>query len=129
MLSQCMVTLTLIHTESSRIYIFRPYLVHIFYFQGTHFFHATLILMHETPKIGPDISWFLFVFLNSYGLCLCFLGRYNSVVEEWTVFHVVRSIVSSSVIAYRRSCVYFNSISHNLNSLVSLKVNQTFWNV
>ena len=25
-----------------------------FHFQGAHFFHATCILMHETPKIGPD---------------------------------------------------------------------------
>ena len=24
-----------------------------FHFQGTHFFPATLMLMHETPKIGP----------------------------------------------------------------------------
>ena len=26
-----------------------------FYFQGAHCFHATLMLMHETPKIGSDM--------------------------------------------------------------------------
>ena len=25
---------------------------HIFHVQGVYFFHATLMLMHETPKIG-----------------------------------------------------------------------------
>ena len=51
-----MVTLTLIHTESSRIYLFRPYINAHFLFLGDTFFHATLMRMHETPKIGPDIS-------------------------------------------------------------------------
>ena len=26
-------------------------MTHFFHFQGAHFFHATLMLMHETPKI------------------------------------------------------------------------------
>ena len=26
---------------------------HFFHFQGAHFFYATLMLMHETPKTGP----------------------------------------------------------------------------
>ena len=52
-----MVTLTLVHTESSRIHIFRPYFsAHFFLFLRDTFFHATLMLIHETPKIGPDIS-------------------------------------------------------------------------
>ena len=33
-------------------FIFKEKRVH-FYFQGAHIFHATLMLIHETPEIGP----------------------------------------------------------------------------
>ena len=52
-----MVTLTLVHTESSRTHISRPYFsARFFLFSRDTFFHATLMLMYETSRIGPDIS-------------------------------------------------------------------------
>ena len=29
----------------------------LFHFQGVHFLHVTLMLMHEVPKIAPDIGF------------------------------------------------------------------------
>ena len=44
----------LLREKRAHIFIFTEKMVHFFHFQEGHFYHATLMLMHEMPKIGPE---------------------------------------------------------------------------
>ena len=39
--------------KKAHFFIFKEKRVHFYHFQEARFFHATFMLMHETPKIGP----------------------------------------------------------------------------